>query len=336
MNAIAPDPIIDSILAYRRSKVLMVGAYFGFFDKLRTPRSAAALARNLGLRGRPTEIVLDALAASGYLKKSGGRYANAPIANRFLVSGRPGTLADNLKYQEIISEAWQDLRGCLERGSARRPLSYWLSEHEGFTREYIRGMANIARTPAREIAEAVPLARGARLLDLGCGPGSYSVEFLSRYPGTQATLFDLPGTLKITRPLLRAREALRGRWRLQAGDYTEGSFGVEAFDAALLSHITHDESPSTNLKMLRACRRALRPGGRAIIHDFVVAPKRTRPEFGALFSVHMLAYTSGGRTYTTGEYRRWLQQAGFKKIWTRAIGRASRNATRIIVGTKAP
>jgi hypothetical protein len=61
---------------------------------------------------------------------------------------------------------------------------------------------------------------------------------------------------------------------------------------------------------------------------------RVRPVFGALFSVHMLAYTEGGRTYTAAEYAKWLRRAGFSRLREHAIAVESRNSSRIIIGVK--
>lgn len=334
MNSVADgaDRLIDEILGYRKAKVLMVAAYLELFARLESPRTAAELARALRKDARALEILLDALAAMGYLRKSGGRYRNSPLASRHLVPGRPGYLGDNLKYQEIIWDAWSELRECLQRGGAVRPLAYWLTKHPRFTDEYIRGMSNIARRPAEEIAAAVgPVAR---VLDVGAGPGSYSLAFLRANPGASAVLLDLPSTLKVTRRLLSAHPESR-RVTLRAGDYTRDRFGEGEFDLVLLSHITHDESPATNRLMIEKAWRALAPGGRVVIHDFMLDDSRLSPVFGALFSVHMLTYTSGGRTYTAREYASWLRQAGFSRLSRRKIANKSRNATEILVGVKA-
>ncbi len=335
MPILSPDPIIDSIVSYRRSKVLMIAAYFKVFDILESSITAAAAAKATGLHPRSTEILLDSLAAVGYVKKSGKSYRNAPLASRFLVSGRKGYLGDNLKYQEIISEAWQGLRTCMKSGSTSKPLNYWLKEHTEFTREYIRGMANIAAKPSMEIAALLRVPRNASLLDLGAGPGSYSAALLRKNPSMTATLFDLPSTLQVTRKLIREQRDVRSRIAFQAGDYLKDDFGKNVHDLILLSHITHDESPQSNRSLLKRAFRALKPGGRAVIHDFTVEPCRTTPAFGALFSVHMLAYTSGGRTYTLEEYYSWMRAAGLSKTYTRKIGIQSHNGTRIIIGTKA-
>ncbi len=328
------DGLIDEILGYRKAKVLMVAAYLDCFTRLERPRGAASLARALRLDPRGAEILLDALVAMGYLLKTGTLYRNAPVASRHLVRGRPGYLGNNLKYQEMIWDAWSDLRRSVRRGGPVRPLEHWLLRHKGFTREYIHGMDDIARGPAEEIAALVPPGGAREMLDVGAGPGTYSLAYLRRSAGLRATLFDLPSTLRVTRGLLARRPALAARARLRPGNYRTDAFGREGFDLVLLSHVTHDEDPRTNRAMLDKARRALRPGGRVLIHDFMLEESRTAPEFGALFSVHMLAYTEGGRTYTEGEYRRWLREAGFAGLRSWAVSAGRRNSTRLLLGVK--
>lgn len=326
------DRLIEEILGYRRAKVLLVAAYLDCFSHLERPRRAASLARSLHLDARATEILLDALVAMGYLHKDGALYRNSAAASRHLVRGRPGYMGDNLKYQEMIWDAWGELRHCVRKGGAVRPLEYWLLRHEGFTQEYIRGMDNIAKKPAAEIASA--LGPCSSLLDVGAGPGTYSLAFLARNPRLRATLLDLPGTLKETRRFLKRRPALAARARLRPGDYRKADFGSAEHDLVLLSHITHDESPETNRLLAAKSFRALRPGGRVVVHDFMLEDDRVSPAFGALFSVHMLAYTQGGRTYTAGEYEGWLREAGFRSLERRRVAAGAVNASWIVVGAK--
>jgi len=43
-------------------------------------------------------------------------------------------------------------------------------------------------------------------------------------------------------------------------------------------------------------------------------PDRTQPRDGAIFAVNMLVNTEGGSTYTFGEIRAWLEEAGFANV----------------------
>ncbi len=329
-----PDSIIETIVGYRKAKVLMVAASLDCFTFLERPATARQAAAGLRIHPRAAEILLDALASMDLLAKREGVYRNSPLASRFLVRGRRGFLGDNLKYQEIIWDAWSELAAALKKGGAVRPLEYWLLKHRGFAEEYIRGMDNIAKKPSREIARAVRCAEARSLLDVGAGPGTYARAFLERNPGLRATLLDLPVTLKITRQILRKHPRAAARTTLVPGDYKKAPFGRGRHDLVLMSHITHDESPRTNGQLARKCFAALRPGGKVIVHDFMVDEDRVRPAFGALFSVHMLTYTRGGRTYTAGEYRQWLREAGFRRLEQRKIVPEAKNATEIIVGTR--
>ena len=328
------DSLIDEIMGYRKAKVLMVAAYLDCFTHLEVSRTAGALAKILSLDARAAEILLDALASMGYLTKRGSLYLNAPISSRHLVRGRPGFMGDNLKYQEMIWDAWSDLRHSVRKGGAVRPLEYWLLRHKGFTQEYIRGMDNIARKPAEEIAAFIGLKGPRRMLDVGAGPGSYSLAFLRKNPELLATLLDLPSTLRVTRRILAESPALAGRVRLKAGNYRRDDFGAAEYDLVLLSHITHDESPEINRLLIQKSWKALKLGGKIVVHDFMLDDDRLRPVFGALFSVHMLAYTEGGRTYTAGEYESWLRKAGFARLKRREIAGNSRNSSQIVVGIK--
>jgi SAM-dependent methyltransferase len=331
---VTADRLLDEIMGYRKAKILMVAAYLDCFTPLESPMTAPVLAKRLALDSRAMEILLDALTAIGYLRKRGSLYSNTPISSSFLVRGRPGYMGDNLKYQEMIWDAWGDLRHSIGKGGAVRPLEYWLLRHKGFTQEYIRGMDNIARVPAAEIAAFLAPSPGSRLLDVGAGPGTYSLAFLRANPTMNATLLDLPSTLKVTRKMLAEFPALAARTRLEPGNYRTACFGREKYDLVLLSHITHDESPEVNRRLIEESFRALKPGGRIIIHDFMLDADRVLPVFGALFSVHMLAYTEGGRTYTGAEYEKWLRAARFKRLTRRGIAVRSRNSSQIIVGVK--
>lgn len=329
-----PDDIVDAVMGYRKAKVLMVAAHLDCFTRLERPATAPEVARALGVDARGAEILLDALVAMKFLSKAGGVYRNTPVSREFLVRGRPRFMGENLRYQDVIWDAWSDLGGAVRRGRPGRPLGHWMRREKGFLEGYIRGMDNIARGPAAEIAGMLDLAGARSMLDVGGGPGTYARTFLLRNPGLNATILDLPGTLKVTRTFVDDSPALAGRLALRPGDYKRVSFGTAAHDLVLMSHITHDEGPEANRALFRKAHRALRPGGTLVVHDFMVDDDRSAPLFGALFSVHMLAYTARGRTYTGREYKLWLREAGFGRFIERPVAPDSKNASQMIAARK--
>ncbi|TBR17225.1 methyltransferase domain-containing protein, partial [bacterium] len=328
------DGIVETIMGYRKAKVLMVAAQLDCFTRLERPATAAQAARALRVDGRGAEILLDALVAMRLLDKAGGVYRNTALSREFLVRGRPRFMGENLRYQELIWDAWSDLEGAVRRGRPGRPLGHWLRREKGFVRDYIRGMDNIARAPARQIAGLLDLRAARSLLDVGGGPGTYARTLLRQNPRLKAAILDLPGTLRVAREFAAREPDLADRLVLRPGDYKKASFGTAAHDAVLMSHITHDEGPDVNRLLFRKAFRALRPGGTLVVHDFMVSDDRASPLFGALFSVHMLAYTARGRTYTAREYKEWLREAGFGRLVQRSVCRGAKNASEMIAAFK--
>lgn len=328
------EGLLDLIVGYRKAKLVTACAWHDLFTPLERPHSASELARKRGLDPRAAEIALDGLAAIGLVRKHGRRYRNAPTASKRLVRGRPGYFGSNLKYQELIWDAWGDLREIMREGRPKRPLAEFLEADPGFSHEYIRAMDDLARRVAKDVEAAIPAEPIGRMLDVGAGPGAYARALLAKRPEMKADLLDLPSTLKVTRRVLADFPLLKDRIALKPGDYRVADFGREKYGLVLMSHITHDEPDMINRRMIAGAMDALRPGGLLAIHDFVVDDTRTAPEFGALFSVHMLTYTDGGRTYTAREYEGWLKQAGFEILPRRRIGAGTANETTLILGRR--
>lgn len=323
----------DLIVGYRKAKILFVAASLNLFEQTRTPQSSGRVCGVLGTELRATEVFLDSLSAMGFLRKKAGLYVNTPLSARFLVPGKTEYLGHNLQYQDIIWDAWSKLEKVIKSGAPPVALGKLLSGRSQFLGEYIKGMNEIARAPAEEIASLVKLPAAGGMLDVGGGPGTYTVALLKKNPGTRATILDLKTTLGVTKRIL-SKNPLRGRITLKPGNYHTSAFGRNRYDLILLSHVTHDEGPEDNLRLLRKAFAAARAGGRVVIHDFMLDADKTAPLFSALFSVHMLVYTRNGRVYSSDEYSSWLGKAGFCGIRQHHICAKTGNPTRILVGLK--
>ena len=66
--------------------------------------------------------------------------------------------------------------------------------------------------------------------------------------------------------------------------------------------------------LLARAARALAPGGRVVVSDFVLEDDGTAPRQAVLFSINMLVGTPSGRSYRESEYRSWLTAAGLAGI----------------------
>jgi len=141
------------------------------------------------------------------------------------------------------------------------------------TREYfdnIRPWMNPYKFPwimERIEAEAEHLHGGGHLLEIGCGMGFDSLEFLKR--GVRVTATDLtPAAVATT----KRHFELEG---VQAAEVREANaldlpFADETFDAVWANGVLH--ATGDTARAIREVRRVLRPGGRAIISHFYRKP----------------------------------------------------------------
>lgn len=325
--------LIETALAYRSSKPLLVALHYDLFTWIaKGHETAPRLARRLGLDARALGIVLDAVAASGYLRKKADRYANTPFTRRLLVSTSPAYQGNNLRYLEQTWDAWSELKEVVKTGRPRNGLLEWIGK-DRFSEGYIRAMGEVARAPARDLAGQLDLRGDLRTLDVGCGSGAYSAAFVDKNPRIEATLLDLPRTLGVTKSLLAGHRRAE-RFRYRAADFLHEELGRGEFDLAVISNVTHCEDAPNNRELVKKAHRALKPGGRLVIHDYAADPSRTRERFTATLAVHLLVFTGRGGVYTREEYGDWLRKAGFSRIEARPVAQGSVHHSWAIIGRK--
>ncbi len=297
------DDLMEAAHGYQRSMLLFVALRYRIFDRLaKGPADAPALARACGADGRRLGILLDALAATGLLAKEGERYRNAEVAQRFLADG-PESKASILLHHLDCWGDWSRLADRIARDGKAPKIPGW-------TENFIRGMEDNARERAVRVARAVPLRSGWRVLDLGGGPGTYAVAWKRSYPGAELTVFDTRETLAVTRKILREKGVLR-EIRLVEGDFLADPVGGP-WDFVWISQILHAYGERDCLRILRKVRRSLAPGGTAAVQEFLLEEGKTSPPGPAFFSVHMVAATDGGRSYTGREIARMMREAGLR------------------------
>jgi len=292
---------------------------------------SARLARHCRVNPRALSLCLNALCAIGFLEKSGKRYRNSPAAQHLLSANSPHSIRPALRHALQSTLDWATLTQTVKTGKVARPQPS-LRKPES-TDAFIRAMDHHARETAPGVVDACPIPGARTLLDLGGGPGTFALEFMRRIPGLKATVFDLPQTLRVTRKILKEKGKSRLPIRLVRGDFLRDPLGGP-YDAILASNILHMLSESECLALLRKSFRALNPAGRIIIHDFLLDKSKVAPVESALFAVHMLVHTNGGRTYSAEEFRDMLRQAGCSRVKIIRHTAPSSPAAGLVIGTK--
>ena len=150
------------------------------------------------------------------------------------------------------------------------------------------------------------------VLDVGGGPGIWTLAWLETDPAMRAILFDLPEVIPLASIHL-TQCGVAERVELVSGDFYVDPMPRGA-DLVWVSAIIHQNSREENRTLYHRVADALGSGGRLLIRDVVMEESRIAPPTGVIFAVNMLVATAGGGTYTFAEIRDDLHSAGFEDI----------------------
>ena len=120
---------------------------------------------------------------------------------------------------------------------------------------------------ARAAANSTP--RAARVLDIGCGAGNYTLKLLQALPDLDVSLVDLSRPM-LARAIQRIRAATRGEVQSFQADIRELELGQNQYDIILAAAVFHHLRGEDEWRAVFAkCFAALKPGGGLWIFDMI-------------------------------------------------------------------
>jgi ubiquinone/menaquinone biosynthesis C-methylase UbiE len=309
-----PSGIMRLATAYWESATLLAANDLGVFAALADgARTAPEVADQLGLEAPALVRLLDACCGLNLIVKQGDNYMLPSISAAFLVPGTPGYLGNGLRWARDQYDAWGHLADSVRSGAPALDPGAHLGGSADETRTFVLAMHDRAQGVARGVIRFLNLEGCETLLDVGGGPGTYSMLLAQHYPELHATVLDLPGVVAVADELI-ARHGLQDRVSTSAGDASFGDYGEDRYDSVLFSGVLHQMPAQSIRSMLAAAHRALKAGGRLLICDIMADATKTQPVFAALFSLQMLLSSKEGAVFATESCMAWLEEAGFRGI----------------------
>jgi predicted O-methyltransferase YrrM len=304
--------VLDFSRSFQPACVLTAAATLDVFSALHTKAmTAGKLACELGTDLRATAILLDALVALQFLIKRGEEYSVPEDLAGLLTEQSAGNVLPMVRHHANCLRRWAELAKVTQTGKCAE-TDPGIRGADADQADFIGAMNTISKPVAGEIIDKIRPSKFLNMLDIGGGPGTWSIAFLRAAPEGRATLFDLPAVVSMAEKNF-VKAGLTDRVTLVGGDYYTDTL-PEGADLAWLGAICHQNSRQQNRDLFANVYDALVNDGVIVIRDVIMEPSRTSPVGGALFAVNMLVATESGGTYTFDEYREDLCAAGFTGV----------------------
>ena len=328
-----PAPLLDMFGAIG-FRVAVAGIRLGVFEALDgSSCTRQELAKKLGTDPEGTRLLIEALAALGYVAKQGEIYSNTPMTRKWLVNSSETNFAPFLLYWEtLLTEFMPNLEESIRTGKTPRNLYQWIENQPETSAYFQQAMSTMARFGGDEIINPLKLPEGpTRLLDVGGGHAMFSIAMCQKHPQLSATVLDSHEALESARANVKAIN-MSSRIMLQEGDFLKADYST-GYDMAFVFNIVHGLTPELNKALLGKIAAALKPSGQVVILEQLSGNVPSR--FGkAVTRLLGLSYFHliDGKTYSFEDVSGWLQATGFGNPRKRGLLKAPGNY--VVTGDK--
>ncbi len=310
--------LFDLCAGFVYSQVLLACARLDLPRRLlEAPRTAEALAPLLALSPDATERLLAAATALRIARRrGGGRYGLGPLGAALVDNP---ALAAMIEHHTLLYDDRRDPLRLLRGDGDTQLARYWPYADQqrapglgaGEVAPYTALMSASQSLIASEVLDAYRLGRHRCLLDVGGGDGTFLAAAAARAPALRLVLFDLPPVAARARARFAAL-GLADRAQAVGGDFLRDALPGGA-DLVSLVRVLHDHDDDAALRLLRAIRRALAPGGTLLLAEPMSGTRGAEPVGDAYFGFYLLAMGSG-QPRTPRRVAALLREAEFARV----------------------
>jgi SAM-dependent methyltransferase len=319
-----------------QSSVLFALLRLDVFERIgRDSKSAAELAGALGVRADRLSRLLNAAVVLKLLEPDGDASDSGPVeavryratdASRAVLLRSAGEdyLGDWLLNLDYFREALAGLDEAVRSGRPTVDPAGHLGDDPGHTREFTLAMHNYASHRGRELSRYLDTSGCTKLLDLGCGPGTYAFHLGTANPELALYLLDLPGVLAVTREV-EARYELRNDVHYLPLDALNDEL-PGSYDLILVSNTLHMLGEEASRDLIARLYKSVTPGGSLVIQAQYLQDDRQGARWPVFLDLIQLCITERGRNHTVAETRDWMRAAGFDRVEHTPMGLLNTNS----------
>jgi len=312
----SPQLFFETVTAFHKTEALKAAIQLELFTAIGEGKQAAAtIAQRCRASERGIRILCDALVIMGFLNKKGTSYSLTQDSALFLDQRSPAYLGGSIRF--LLSpqslEGFRELTAAVRKGGTVIDHDSTKPEHPMWV-DFARAMVPLMKMPADLIAKLLKADDGQKwkVLGLAVGHGLFEITLAKHNPNAEVWAVDWPNVLAVALENATAT-GVSGRYHTIPGSAFDVEYGKD-FDLVMITNFLHHFDVPTCEKLLAKVHAALKPGGRAVILEFVPNEDRVSPPVPAHFSLTMLAGTPAGDAYTFAEHQRMLRNTGYSSI----------------------
>jgi valacyclovir hydrolase len=338
-----PGPIVGDIAyAFMGSKAMFAGLHANVFDIIAEAGAQGATIAEIEAKspakGDRVQTLLTALASLKLVRldRTTMRYTNSKSASEELVSTSRKYWGDYIKHQVDAQfyQRMQGLKGTMETGDSTENYVEWFKNDPAAAAQYTEAQHNGSLATAYMLLKRVDMKNVKRFLDVGGGSGAFCIVMARKLENlSTATLLDLPEVIAQSKQIINREPEEVARKIETKGMSAEFEWGVEegSYDVVLQSYLASSVPAVALPSLYTKAYAALKPGGRMVVHDFMVHNSMKGPTHAAWWGLAHVSVNPLGKGLYPSMISKWLAEAGFVAPHVQEmIG----GATKVIVATK--
>lgn len=306
------NDILELANIYKMSELLFAAVHIDLFTFLESPKTSDEIVDQLHLDPESIEVILMPFVATNLINQRAKTFQVNPSARTFLSRNSPSSLVNVIELERITRNKSNLNEKLIPKLKGEKVDKIEYPNIPVYMDAMLTGNYAgllLARAVSKYLKKDVEL----KMLDLGCGPGAYSLAFCKLIPNLKACLVDRKEVLEFVKERFDSTQ-FHARISFQAKDFmTESLDG--SYDLILLSNVCHFFSRFDLENLLKRLSLSLAKKGYIIVHDFFINGSLL-PLF---YTLDWLVNHSVKFAHTLDEMEDWLTTLGWKVVEKRNL-----------------